>query len=198
MTWPAVFDGVGALVVNCSLDPDALVARIPGLTWIAFKVGGDDVAPEAETRHCVMRWNDRGLKVGTWVYCAGPPTVDAATALLEWYLPRFVIYDVEAAYKSDEGGHREWAAQLATAHTATFPADIPSAVTSYGAYKTSIDFAAFAQAGMPIFAQGYDSFTPADAATYLAVYPAAGIHSLTRSLDLEPGEAVYRPESIDG
>ena len=41
-------------------------------------------------------------------------------------------------------------------------------------------------------------FTCADRLTYLAVYPPAGIHCLTRTLDLEPGEAVYRPESIDG
>lgn len=197
-TFPKVFDGIGALVVNCALDPDQLADRIPGLTWIAFKVGGTDVAADAETAHCARVWRGRGLSVGQWVYCSGPPAADIATAMrqVSTTAPAFLIYDVEAEYKSDEGGHYEWAAEL----VANAPA-MPSAVTSYGGYKTSIDFAAFARAGWPILAQCYDSFGRGDQWSYDneygGPYETAGIHALVRSLDLAPGEAVYRPESID-
>jgi len=200
VTWPAVFDGIGALVVSCALDPDDLARKIPRLTWIAFKVGGTDVAADVETQHCYNRWKALGLKVGAWVYCTGPPEADHA-AIFDVYhgAARFgpldcAIYDVEVAYKSDEGGHYEYAAELVATHGGS---KFPTAVTSYGGYKTSIDFASFDRAGWPIFAQVYDAFVEGDEQTYRAAYPAAGIHRLTRRLHLAPSEAVYRPESID-
>lgn len=205
-SWPAVFDGIGALVVNCALDPDQLVDRIPGLTWIAFKVGGVDVADDNETRHCRAVWEARGLTVGCWVDCRLRPATDVVR-LTPWH-PAFVSYDVEVAYKADEGGHYEYAAQLVAEHNRQLPG-VPASVNSYGGYKSSIDFGAFAKAGWPIFAQVYDSFKPGDEYTYVTKalrvsaddvggpYPAAGVHQLTRSLTLAPGEAVYRPESID-
>ncbi len=203
--WPKVFDGIGALVVNCALDPDLLADKIPGLTWLAVKVGGSDVAGDAETQHCAARWRSRGLEVGVWVYCAGPPAADAQTAAAgqRFGWPAFVVYDVEAAYKADEGGHYEYAAQLVTRHAGW--GHMPAAVTSYGAYKDSIDFATFASAGWPILAQVYDSFRDGDETTYYTQGPypeqtwehATGVHRLTRRLVLKPGEAVYRPESIN-
>jgi len=209
ITWPAVFDGIGALVVNCALDPDALAAKIPSLTWIAPKVGGTDVAAESETRHCVARWTDLGLRVASWVYCTGPPRDDVRIGYPAWYVPAAVIYDVEAEYKSDEGGHFEWAAELVERHDEFYMGKVPAAVTSYGGYKTSIDFAAFARAGWPILAQCYDAYNPADHSEWSYMqpgsalraagpYPPEGVHRLLRSLILKPGEAVYRPEGIDG
>jgi hypothetical protein len=218
ITWPAVFDGIGALVVRCDLDPAALVDRINRhshphlLSWIAPKVNGADITPRADIDHAVSVWRSLGLHVGSWIWNAGPPDADV-TAAEAWYSPEFVVYDVESPYKSDEGGRYEWAAQLVDRHE--WPEYVPAAVTSYGGYKTSIDFAAFARAGWPILAQVYDSFKPGDQQSYLTanggVYPrpgavvhigdsvsANGVHMLKRSLALLPGEAVYRPEGIDG
>jgi hypothetical protein len=199
--WPAVFDGIGALVVNCALDPDQLADKIPGLTWIAVKRGGTDVAPDSETMHAIARWRQRGLLVGTWVYCVGPPSDDVAIAMGAPWSPDCVVWDVEAPYKADEGGHYEYSAQLVARVEGSYYSLIPQAVTSYGGYKTSIDFAAFARAGWPIFAQSYDSFEPADAISYATkyggVYPLEGVHNLLRQLRLGPSQAVYRPESID-
>ena len=197
MTWPAVFDGIGALVVSSALDPKALLDKLdPATTWIAPKLTGTDTGGDAEVRHCIDVWRAQGLKVGGWVYNTGPPDDDVAS-VSPWMPLDFLIYDIEAPYKSDEGGHYERAAELVARSGVVF-GKLPTAVTSYGGYKTSIDFAAFASAGWPIFAQGYDAFTCADRLSYLAVYPPDGIHCLSRSLALEPGEAVYRPESIDG
>lgn len=192
--FPAVFGGVGALVVNCALDPDVLADKIPNLTWVAVKTNGTDIAPDTETLHCVARWRARGMAVGSWVWCAGPPATDVMDTH-KIFAPTFVIYDVESPYKSDEGGHYEWAAQLVTAHDASL-AQLPAAVTSYGGYKTTIDFGSFAHAGWPILAQVYDAFHDGDEASYGAVYPPVGIHRLTRRLQLVSGESVYRPESV--
>lgn len=215
MTWPAVFDGIGALFVRCDNDPDVQAARIPGLSWFAPKVGGDDASPDEEIRSWAARMWQPGRASGVWVYCSGPPRADVTTARHGSSLVpiAFVVYDVEAEYKRDEpGGHYEWAAQLVAQHRAEFANRVPAAVTSYGGYKTSIDFGAFAAAGWPILAQCYDIFKPGDEASYWqvngGVYPnptglfpnvnPQGVHSLLRSLKLKPGQAVYRPESIDG
>lgn len=181
-------------MVNCALDPATLARSIPGLTWVAFKVGGTDVAPDSETAHCRDVWRSMGLQVGAWVDCRNEPAVDVAT-LAKWQPLSLVQYDVEVAYKSDEGGHYEWAAQLVAEHQRQLPG-VPAAVNSYGGYKTSIDFATFAEQRWPIFAQGYDPFTPADAWSYEAVYPRAGIHQLIRSRQLTAGQAVFRPEGL--
>lgn len=197
MTWPAVFDGIGALFVRCDNDPDVQAARIPGLTWCAVKVNGDDASPPAEREPWRHRMAARGVQVGCWIDCFGPPPGDVAD-VIGWGVP--IVYDVEARYKSDEsGGHYEWAAELVAEHRRRIDPGAAVAVTSYGGYKTSIDFAAFAAAGWPILAQGYDSFTPSDAVTYYnpGPYPVAGVHNLVRSLHLTAGQAVYRPESID-
>lgn len=227
MTWPAVFDGVGALVVNCALDPNALVekvnrhARSP-LTWVAFKVGGTDVADDTETRHCIAVWRNMGLKTGPWTYCSGPPVWDFAeiSGVLSRFGPYdFAVYDVEAEYKTDEAGPDVygwppdvygWPADLVTLHAAS--AKVPAAVTSYGAIPgygnspSSIDFAAFARAGWTILAQCYDSFSPGDEVTYATdsgakfpgPYPRNGIHRVLRSLAVGTGESVFRPEGLDG
>jgi hypothetical protein len=194
-SWPAVFVGRGALVVSCALDPAALADKIPGLTWVAFKVGGTDVADDTETSHCRAVWQSRGLQVGAWVDCQGPPHADVRT-FAPWQPLPFVVYDVESAYKADEGGPYEWARQLTVEHERRWPG-LPAAVTSYGGYKTSIDFASLMQAGWPILAQVYDSFKDGDEQTYRKVYPPQAIHRLTRRLQLHAGEAVYRPESVD-
>lgn len=212
--WPAVFNGIGALVVRCDLDPAALVEKINAksgqgaLTWIAPKLTGTDITPRADIEHAISVWRSLGLHVGGWIYNE-EPTADVAS-IERWRPLDLVVYDVEQPYKSDEGGHREYAAELVAEH-ALHLADIPAAVTSYGGYKTSIDFAAFAAAGWPILAQVYDAYIPGDERTYYTrpldppslgtrpgVYPPRGVHRLTRSLKLAPGEAVYRPESIDG
>jgi len=198
VTFPPVFDGIGALVVSSALDPRALAAKLdPATTWIAPKLTGADTGGANEVAHCITVWRGLGFKVGGWIYNDGPPDADIAS--IEPWLPLdFVIYDVEQPYKSDEGGAYAWAAEL----VAKTPAEWTVAVTSYGGYKTSIDFATFAKAGWPIFAQVYDAFKPGDELTYSTArggpYPVKGIHQLTRSLSLKPGEAVYRPESIDG
>lgn len=209
VTFPAVFDGIGAMVVSCALDPVALAGKLdPATTWVAAKLTGADTGGAAEVRHCLCVWRGLGLHVGGWVYCYGPPPYDVDSLSAHWPLD-FVIYDVEAEYKSDEGGHYEWALGLVQEHMRRLQLSmVPAAVTSYGAYKSSIDFAAFARAGWPVFAQVYDSFKTGDEQTYSkawgGVYPVnlagkpLGIHRLTRSLTLVPGEAVYRPESIDG
>lgn len=198
MTFPPVFNGIGALVVNCSLDPHALLAKLdPATSWVAVKRGGTDIAPAVETDHCVQVWKAAGLTVGTWVYCEGPPGRDLATALAGSWAPDFTIWDVEAPYKNDEGGDYDWAALLVSLAATT----MRCAVTSYGGYKTSIDFGSFAKAGWPILAQVYDSFQPGDELTYGTarggVYPISGIHQLRRTLALSPGQSVYRPEGID-
>lgn len=209
MTWPAVFDGIGALVVNCALEPDELVAKIPGLTWIAFKVGGVDVAPDAETQHCYDHWRARGLTVGAWVYCTGPPARDVTTleTAVRFGPIAFGIFDIEEPYKTDAGAPSSWPLELATLYKGT-----SSAITSYGAIPgygnqpSSIDFAPFAAAGWPIIAQSYDGYSVPDADTYATTsgqkfpgpYLASGVHTMVRSLTLVKSQAVYRPESIDG
>lgn len=199
MTWPPVFDGIGALFVGADNDPDVQAERIPGLTWVALKVNGADASPLDEQLHWVERMRARGITVGSWVYCFGPPNEDSADVLAAWK-PSLLVYDVEAEYKTDEAGPdvAGWPAALVK-YT---PRSLPVAVTSYGAYKVSIDFGAFAAAGWPILAQCYDPFEPGDESSYWIVrggpYPAAGVHQLNRSLSLRAGQAVYRPESIDG
>ena len=206
VTWPAVFDGIGALVVRCDLDPAALVAKINAksgagaLSWIAPKVNGADITAWPDIKHAVSVWRSLGLHVGVWVYCDGPPSLDIQAWTGSPIHPvDFVVYDVEREYKSDEGGQYQWAAALVSQHGAS---KLPVAVTSYGGYKTSIDFASFARAGWPVLCQVYDSFKPGDEWTYVdtegGVYPSRGVHKLMRSLLLLPGEAVYRPEGIDG
>jgi len=198
VTWPPVFDGIGALFVRCDNDPDVQAERIPGLTWVSPKLNGSDITDPASIEAWMTRMRARGLKVGGWVWCAGPPTADvAAWQPYAAQLLDHVIYDVESPYKADEGGHYEWADELVAAHNAHAPL-MPAAVTSYGAYKDTIDFGSFAEAGWPIFAQVYDSFSSGDETSYFPVYPPAGIHQLRRSLSLYPRQAVYRPESIDG
>jgi hypothetical protein len=210
VTWPPVFDGIGALFVGANNDPDVQAERIPGLTWAALKVNGTDTSPAAERDHWRERMMARGISVGAWIYNYGPPVTDVTTVGAWPDLP-FVVYDVEREYKRDETwedppgtvhhGQYQWATQLVDEHKAR-RGGTPVAVTSYGGYKTSIDFASFAKAGWPIFAQVYDSFAPGDELTYSNArggpYPVSGIHRLTRSLTLVKGEAVYRPESIDG
>jgi hypothetical protein len=200
VTFPPVFDGIGALVVSSALDPRALASKLaPATTWIAPKLTGADTGGDPEVAHCISVWRGLGLKVGGWIYCDGPPDADIAS-VVRWTPLDFVIYDVEQPYKDDEGGHYEWAAQLVTYH-AEHLAPTPAAVTSYGGYKASIDFGCFARAGWPILAQVYDAFSPGDELTYTTArggpYFAAGVHQLTRSLALSPGQAVYRPESLD-
>lgn len=209
MTWPKVFDGIGALVVNCALDPDKLADSIPGLTWIAPKFGGTDIAPWPETAHCIDRWRARGLTVGAWCYCDGPPVSDAQ--LVTWADAAFVIYDVEAEYKTDGGAPATWPAELVAAHRSQWPQGFPGAVTSYGAIPgygnmpSSIDFHPFAVAGWPILAQIYDSFQPGAEITYMTTsgkafpgpYAPAGVHRVFRSLTVSSGEVVYRPEGLD-
>ncbi len=194
--WPAVFSGVGALFVRADNDPDAQAERIPGLTWCALKVGGGDDSPQAERAEWSRRMRARGIVVGRWVYCAGPP--DRDVALLDGEDAPLVVYDVEREYKADEGGHYEWAAELVRQHRRRGP--VATAVTSYGAYKASIDFASFAVTGWPILAQCYDAYGDGDELSYGrsrgGPYPAAGIHRLVRRLTLVPGEAVYRPEGL--
>lgn len=194
-----MFDGIGAMIVSSALDPAAIVDGINthnagALSWIAPKLTGTDTGGDTEIKHCINVWRGLGLSVGGWIYNMSPAT-DVALVTPWKPLLDFVVWDVEAPYKADEtaGGYAK-AAQL----VALTPADWTCAVTSYGGYKSSIDFATFAKAGWPIFAQGYDAFTCTDRLTYLAVYPDDGIHCLTRTMALEPGEAVYRPESIDG
>lgn len=210
-TFPAVFDGIGALFVRCDNDPDVQAAKIPGLTWYAPKVNGADASPDAEIASWAGRMWKPGRASGVWVYCNGPPTQDVADARRGMSITptSFVVYDVEREYKSDEEwddatghhvGQPKWAWQLVAEHHEVL-GSMPAAVTSYGGYKSSIDFAAFARAGWPVFAQVYDAFKPGDELSYLwptGPYPIAGTHRLTRSLKLSPGEAVYRPESIDG
>lgn len=182
-------------MVNCAVDPAALAAKVRGVEAFAVKQGGVDVAPWVETAHCRAVWTAAGFPVGTWVYCSGPPNDDVATAAQNGPWP-FVVYDVEAEYKSDEGGHYEWAAMLVKAHRLRL-GSTPAAVTSYGGYKSSIAWPAFVAAGWPVVAQCYDTFTPADAPSYLAVYPIGAIRVMTRALaDLAP-RWCYRPESDD-
>lgn len=205
-TWPAVYDTTGALVVNCALDPHELLAKIDShlhaatLGVIAVKTNGGDIAADTETRHCMDVWRQAGLVVGVWVWCAGPPEADVE-ACFRFGAPAFAIFDVESPYKVDEGGHYEWAAQLVAAARARGLGD-RAAVTSYGGYKASIDFASFARAGWPVFAQLYDSFAIGDELSYGTArggpYPIAGIRRLLRSLDVDAGEWIYRPEGIDG
>src|SRR5262249_42486156 len=107
---------------------------------------------------------------------------------------------VETPYKADEGGHYEYATELVKTTQAAYP-NLPVAVTSYGGYKTSIDFQVFALARWPILAQVYDSFQPGDELTYTnapgGVYLISGVHRLYHERRLlMPGEAVYRPESL--
>lgn len=197
MTWPDVFDGIGALVVNCAgQDPDVLADRITGLTWVAYKVGGTDVADDADTAHAAIRWEARGLSVGQWIFCTDPALDVSAAVSARIHTPLFVVYDVEQPYKQDEGGNYAYATELVKRH----PSYLPAAVTSYGAYKSSIDFGAFAAAGWPVLAQGYDSYTVLDADSYhtQGPYPEAAVYNLVRRTNLWWGEAVYRPESIDG
>ncbi len=191
------------MVVSSALDPHALVAKLdPATTWIAAKLTGTDTGGDAEVRHCLSVWRSLGLSVGGWIYNAGPPIADVRS-VLPWLPLDFVLYDVEQPYKRDEGGVYAWAAQLENAHRA-LTTRLPAAVTSYGAYKSSIDFAVFARAGWPIFAQVYDAFKPGDEFSYYVThggpYPTMmnAVHPLTRSLKLSRGEAVYRPESLDG
>lgn len=199
-SWPTVFDGAGALVVNCAVDPDALLAKIARhasapLAWIAVKLGGSDVAADTETLHCVLRWQGLGLTVGAWTYCYGPPTDDVARTYA-LFRPAFVVYDVEAEYKADEGGRYEWASELVREHRAQL-GGLTAAVTSYGGCKRSIDFASFAAAGWPILAQCYDAFESGDEITYVRVYPSQAIHRVLRSLAVGAGESVFRPEGLD-
>jgi hypothetical protein len=201
-----VFDGIGALFVRCDNDPFVQAAKIPGLTWCAYKVGGPDASTVEDVKLWVHRMRARPVgaswtAVGVWVYCAGPPAEDVrlvADCYSEWPgHPALVVYNVEAAYKSDEGGHREWAAELVAEHRKEL-GSLPAAVTSYGSYKTSIGHRAFAHAGWPMFAQvGGDYHDPEGAEeSYRAVYPTSGIHRLVRRLALARGEAVYRPEGL--
>jgi hypothetical protein len=190
------------MFVRCDNDPDVQAARIPGLTWCAVKTNGPDASLPEVRAAWVARMRRRGVTVGSWVFCGGPPMDDAIGALDSWQ-PSLTVYDVESPYKTDENPVAAgWPRNLVLQHASRNPA--PAAVTSYGAIPgygnqpSSIDFGAFCAAGWPIFAQGYDSFTCSDALTYLSVYPSEGIHCLTRSLRLDPGQAVYRPESLDG
>lgn len=186
------------MFVRCDNDPDVQLAKIPGVTWVAPKLTGTDITGPDEIKAWIERMRARGLSVGGWIYCENPAAdVDSWQP---WRPLDFIIYDVEAPYKEDEtpGGYVK-AAQLVSDHRDIMLPDVPAAVTSYGGYKTSIDFKAFADAGWPILAQGYDSFTCVDSTTYWEVgpYQSSGVHCLTRSLTLKPGQAVYRPESID-
>lgn len=112
---------------------------------------------------------------------------------VEW---QFVQYDIEQPYKADEGGNFAWSEWLVELH-ARLLTKLPVAVNSYGAFKSSIDFGAFARAGWPVFAQCYDSFSDGDEQTYRALFPPQAIHRLVRRRGLLPGEWVYRPESLD-
>lgn len=204
--WPAVYDTTGALVVNCALDPAALLAKLDGhllnakLGAIAVKTNGDDIAADTETQHCRAVWAAAGLVVGTWVWCSGPPAADVDAAF-RFGLPPFVVFDVESPYKADEGGHYEWAQQLVDEANRRGLAG-RCAVTSYGGFKTSIGFAAFARAGWPVFAQLYDAFKLGDELTYGTArggpYPIAGIRRLRHELAVDAGDWVYRPEGLDG
>lgn len=201
-----MYEATGALVVNCALDPDALVAKISRhlvgtkLGAIAVKTNGTDIAADAETRHCLERWTAAGILCGVWVDCQGPPATDVE-GCFRFGTPAFAIFDVESAYKADEGGHYEWAAQLVAAAAARGIGD-RAAVTSYGGYKASIDFVSFARAGWPVLAQLYDSFKPGDELTYGTArggpYPIAGIRRLLHVLEASAGEWIYRPEGLDG
>lgn len=198
VTWGG-WNGRGALVVNCALDPNVLANSIPGLSAVAVKIGGSDVADDRETIHCINVWRQRGYAVGCWLFNWVPAddvklVLDTAARLgARW---DFVVYDIEQPYKSDEGGHYEYAAQLVTFTKAALPG-MPVAVTSYGGWKSSIDFPSFARAGWPILAQCYDAFHDGDEQSYKAVYLSSMIHRLTRRKSLGLGEWVYRPESID-
>jgi hypothetical protein len=191
-------DGIGAMFVRCDNDPGVQAAKIPGLTWTAVKVGGTDVADPAETSSWIARMRARGVTVGAWVYCTGPPERDVREIRESGPWP-FVIYNVESPYKADEGGPFQWSSGLVLEHRAQLPST-PAVVSSYGSYKTSIDFPAFVAAGWPLLAQMYDGAVDGDELTYLSshggVYPNGTVHRLTRRLSLSPGEAVYRPESI--
>ena len=214
MIWPYVFDGIGALVVSSALDPEQLVDKIDrhsgtgALSWIAPKVTGLDTGGDSEVKHAINVWRGLGLHVGGWIYNI-EPKADVAS-LDPWRdLLDFVIYDVERPYKEDEtpGGYAK-AAEL----VARTPANGSVAVTSYGAIPgygnqpSTIDFGSFARAGWPIFAQLYDGYTHPVEETYAldsgqkfpGPYPREGLHQLVRSLTLQPGMAVYRPEGIDG
>jgi hypothetical protein len=200
-----VFDGIGALVVRCDIDPEQLVEKIDrhsgtgALTWIAPKISGPDITPPQDIYHCIDVWRALGLKVGGWIYNLKPLADVQSVVDFAVIKPLdFVVYDVEAPYKADEvGGHFEYSAQLVAEHHAKLAA-LPAAVTSYGAYKNTIDFPAFAGAGWPMLAQVYDSFADGDELTYEPIFPLAGLHRLARRLTLVEREAVYRPEGIDG
>jgi hypothetical protein len=202
VTWPPVFAGRGALVVNCALDPDSLLDAWPRLTWIAVKVGGTDVSSPEETLHCTQAWTARGIEVGAWTYCTGPPKADVDRMDAPW---KYIVYDVEAEYKDQAG----WTARLVAEHNRLLK--VPAAVTSYGAitgygnFPSSIDFGPFAAAGWPLLAQVYDPFQPGDELTYRTdsprtypgPYPEKGVHRLYHERRLLlPGESVYRPESL--
>lgn len=209
MTWPAVFDGVGALFVGANNDPDVQAERIPGLTWVALKVNGPDASPAAEQEHWVGRMRARGLTVGAWVYAYGPPEQDAAAIDAAAWRPSLAIFDVEQEYKTDAGAPADYPARLVKARGVAPAAE---AVTSYGAIPgygnqpSSIDFAPFAAAGWPILAQIYDGYQPGNETTYRTdsgqpfpgPYLAQGVHRVLRSLTLQPGESVFRPEGLDG
>jgi hypothetical protein len=222
--WPPVFDGIGALVVRCDIDPEQLVEKIErhsgigAVSWIAPKVNGDDIIVndnEAETDaailHCIDVWRALGLSVGSWIYAYGPPTKDTEQVAQHFHdVPDFTVYDVEKEYKTDEGAPADWPAQLVADHKTMHPL-MPAAVTSYGAIPgygnspSSLDFGPFAAAGWPVLAQLYNGFKPGDEVTYATdsgqpfpgPYPRKGLHQLVMSLTLHPGMAVYRPESVN-
>jgi hypothetical protein len=212
VNWPTVFDGMGALVVNCALDPDQLLHAWPDLTWIAVKVNGTDTADDTETLHCVQTWRRAGLHVGVWVYCYGPPAQDVAqlAAGKVKFGADLAVYDVEREYKTDEGAPASWPNDL-TARHAIVMNGLPAAVTSYGAIPgygktaSSINFQPFVGTAAPIIAQLYDSFGDGAERTYRldsglpypGPYPAAGVNKMWHERRaLLPGEAVYRPEGL--
>lgn len=188
------FDGQGVLVVDSSaFDPATLFRRIPNLTAVCMKVGGDDVGTPASDAKLRRETEARGLAFGLWL--VNTSSVAADMRLLRASVPAaFVVHDVEQPYKRDEGGDFALAAQLVAAMHEQSPLT-PVAVTSYGHLKTSIDFGAFARAGWHAIPQGYDSFTVADASSYAPPFPLRRIHPMARSLTLPPGQWCYRPES---
>ena len=219
MTYPPVFDGIGAMFVRTDNDPDVQLARIkPTPTWVAVKVNGGDIQTQPEIRSWLERVHAShpSIHLGVWVYNYGPPKADVSSWSLFYSNPEFVIYDVEAEYKTDEAGPgvAGWPAELVAAH----PPTVAAAVTSYGAipgegkWPSTIDFRPFVGARWPIVAQCYDAYAPdiyphaedtygivsgGTQPAYPGPYPMRGVHRMLRSLALDPGEAVYRPEGID-
>lgn len=200
--YPAIFgEGAGMLIVDSSaVDPDVLLDNMlrhtPGIALSACKVNDTDTGDVDSIRHMMLRLRARGQKVGRWIF-NNEPKRDIAELMRKDLadIPfDFVVYDVEAPYKADEGGIYGYAEDLVKASAGL---NVPIAVTSYGAWKRSIDFASFAAAGWAIIPQAYDSFTVEDAQTYTRYWPPAAIHPMLRQLSVSASQFIYRPEGLD-